>query len=66
METVKYDLGSSVYAVREVICIECKLRWVAGTNEKTQLRGLECPRGHIGFVIATGCGSILEGMHNEI
>lgn len=44
-----------LHKVSEVICINCKHRWIAVRPEKTLLKDLECPACQIiGFVIETG------------
>ena len=43
------------HKVSEVICINCKHRWIAVRPEKTLLKDLECPECQTkGFVIETG------------
>lgn len=43
------------HKVSEVICINCKYRWLAVRPTITLLKDLECPRCHIrGYVIETG------------
>lgn len=43
------------HKVSEVICINCKYRWVAARPCVTHLKELECPCCHEqGFVIETG------------
>lgn len=43
------------HKVSEVICINCKHRWIAVRPEKTLSRELECPKCQMkGFVIETG------------
>ena len=43
------------HKVSEVICINCKYRWLAVRPATTLLKNLECPRCHIqGYVIETG------------
>ena len=43
------------HKVSEVICINCKHRWIAVRPEKTLLQDLECPNcGKQGYVIETG------------
>ena len=43
------------HKVSEVICIDCKYRWLAVRLTITLLKDLECPRcGKKGFVIETG------------
>ena len=43
------------HKVSEVICINCKHRWIAVRPEKTLLKDLECHECQInGFVIETG------------
>jgi hypothetical protein len=42
------------HKVSEVICVKCGKRWTAARPEKTLLKNIECPDGHIGFVIETG------------
>lgn len=48
------------HVVREVICVECRKRWIACYPQDVRLKDLECPNGHSGAVIATGCESIIE------
>ena len=43
------------HRVSEVICIECKHRWIAVRPTDTLLKELECPQcGIQGYVIETG------------
>lgn len=43
------------HKVSEVICINCKHRWIAVRPTNTLLKSLECPKcGKQGFVIETG------------
>ena len=43
------------HKVSEVICINCKYRWIAARPTYTLLKGLECPQcGLQGYVIETG------------
>lgn len=43
------------HKVSEVICINCKRRWIAVRLQKTLLKDLECPKCQTkGFVIETG------------
>lgn len=43
------------HKVSEVICIDCKYRWLAVRPTITLLKDLECPKCHRqGFVIETG------------
>jgi len=43
------------HKVSEVICIDCKYRWLAVRPTCTLLKDLECPRcGLQGYVIETG------------
>ena len=43
------------HKVSEVICINCKNRWIAVRPEKTLLKDLECSKcGKQGYVIETG------------
>ena len=50
------DITSHLLHVEsEVICINCKHRWIAVRPEITKLKNLECPNcGEQGFVIETG------------
>lgn len=50
------DINALVpHKVSEVICIECRYRWLSVRPERTLLRDLECPRCHRqGYVIETG------------
>lgn len=44
-----------LHVTSEVICINCKYRWIAVRPEITKLKKLECPNcGEQGFVIETG------------
>lgn len=43
------------HEVREVICINCKYRWIAVRPVGTLLKDLECPKcRQQGYVIETG------------
>ena len=43
------------HKVSEVICIDCKYRWLAVRPAGTHLKDLECPKcGLQGYVIETG------------
>ena len=43
------------HKVSEVICINCKYRWIAVRPTNTLLKNLECPQcKQQGYVIATG------------
>ena len=43
------------HKVSEVICIDCKHRWIAVRPTNTLLKDLECPQcGQQGYVIETG------------
>lgn len=42
------------HRVSEVICVKCLKRWIAVRPCDVLLKELECPNGHIGFVIETG------------
>ena len=43
------------HKVSEVICIDCKYRWLAVRPAETHLKDLECPKcGLQGYVIETG------------
>lgn len=43
------------HKVSEVICIDCKYRWIAVRPTGTLLKKLECPQcGQQGYVIETG------------
>lgn len=43
------------HKVSEVICIDCKYRWLAVRPTTTLLKNLECPQcGKQGYVIETG------------
>ena len=53
------------HKVSEVICVNCKCRWIAVRPTDTLLKDLECPQcGLQGFVIETG-EVINEGEINE-
>lgn len=38
----------------EVICLKCLHRWIACFPQEVLLKELECPEGHVGYVIKTG------------
>ena len=38
----------------EVICLKCYHRWIACFPQEVLLKELECPEGHVGYVIKTG------------
>ena len=43
------------HKVSEVICINCKKRWIAVRPEEAPLKKLQCPGcGEVGYVIETG------------
>lgn len=43
------------HKVSEVICIDCKYRWIAVRPAVTLLKDMECPHCHSqGYVIETG------------
>ena len=43
------------HRVSEVICVDCKHRWIAVIPTSTLLKNLECPQcGLQGYVIETG------------
>ena len=43
------------HKVSEVICINCKCRWIAVRTTGTRLKSLECPQcREQGYVIETG------------
>ena len=42
------------HKVSELICLECKKRWIDVRPEVTLLKDIECPNGHIGYTIETG------------
>jgi len=43
------------HKVSEVVCLNCKHRWIAVRHVKTLLKELQCPhRGCRGFAIETG------------
>ena len=55
-----------LHKVSEVICINCKHRWIAVRPEKTLLKDLECPKcGKKGYVIETGEVINYEKTSNE-
>ena len=44
-----------LHKVSEVICVDCKYRWIAVRPTDTLLKDLECPKcGKQGYVIETG------------
>lgn len=48
------------HRIHEVMCVECKRRWLAVSPVTVLLRDYECSNGHIGFVVATGCTEIIQ------
>lgn len=43
------------HKISEVICVDCKYRWIAVRPTSTLLKELECPQcGLQGYVIETG------------
>ena len=42
------------HKISEFICLECKKRWIAVRPDRTLLKDIECPNGHIGYAIETG------------
>ena len=49
----KYNKKSG-YITAEVICLECKTRWIAVYSTDTLLKQLVCPNDHLGYTIKTG------------
>lgn len=48
-------IENTPHKVSEVICIDCKYRWIAVRLTDTLLKGLECPQCRLqGYVIETG------------
>ena len=46
---------NTLHKVSEVVCINCKYRWIAVRPTDTLLKDLECPQcGLQGYVIETG------------
>ena len=53
--SIDENLPHKVSEVIEVICINCKYRWIAVRPTDTLLKDLECPQcGQQGYVIETG------------
>ena len=50
------DINNNIpHRVSEVICINCKNRWIAVRPYVSKLKNLECPQCHQqGYVIETG------------
>ena len=43
------------HRVSEVVCLNCKRRWISVRPTETLLKNLECPKcGLVGFAIETG------------
>lgn len=45
----------------EAICLKCLNRWIACFPQEVLLKELECPEGHVGYVIKTG-QSLIKGI----
>jgi hypothetical protein len=55
MSEIHYIEENLPHKVSEVICIECKHRWIAVRPRACKLKDLECPQcGKQGYVIETG------------
>jgi hypothetical protein len=55
MNEIHYIEENQPHRVSEVICINCKRRWIAVRPMATLLKDLECPQcGKQGYVIETG------------
>lgn len=55
MSEVHYIEENLPHKVSEVICINCKHRWIAVRHCVCKLKNLECPECHEqGYVIETG------------
>ena len=55
MSEIHYIEENLPHRVSEVICINCKHRWIAVRPCKCKLKDLECPKcGKQGYVIETG------------
>ena len=52
-EILDYD-DKLPWIVSEVICIDCKRRFICGRPEELLLKNLECECGKIGYIIETG------------
>jgi len=42
------------FTVSEVICVNCKSRWLSARHSEVYLRNIPCPKCGPGFVIETG------------
>ena len=42
------------HKVSEVICVKCMKRWIDIRPARLRLKDLECPNGHVGYIIETG------------
>lgn len=42
------------YLISEVICVNCKERWIAARPNGVPLKEIECPECGKGYVIETG------------
>lgn len=51
---IRYIEERQPHKISEVICVKCGKRWLAARPETTMLKELECPNGHVGYVIETG------------
>ena len=51
---IRYIEERQPHKISEVICVKCGKRWLAARLETTMLKELECPNGHVGYVIETG------------
>ena len=47
-------IANKPHKVSEVICINCKYRWIAVRPIGTLLKDIECPNCGNGYVIETG------------
>ena len=55
MSEIRYIEENLPHKVSEVICINCKHRWIAVRPCANKLKDLECPQcGKQGYVIETG------------
>ena len=65
MKANEIDINDNIpHTVSEVICINCKHRWIAVRPSKCKLKNLECSRCHQqGYVIETG--EVFEELSNE-
>lgn len=54
MNDINWEMQPNPHCVSELMCIECKKRWIGVYPEEVLLKDIECPNGHIGYVVKTG------------